>query len=269
MPVRDKNVIFADEEDNLLQLKKRARRRLIGATVLVLFAIVVLWNVLDTQPPAKFLANQELKVVADIAVPPIETQELAAQRLLVDSQASSAQSLASEAPVPLASMASSVNMTPATLSIDKEALPGKVVLRTNVLTTEESRASTEPKEKAKKSTEKVEKRIDKVPAKRDPKRILEGLDDMEFDSTIKAAESPIHKSVKYSIQVAAYKETAKAQSVVDHLKAIGVRVNTEKITVGQGQMIRVRVGPYAEKKDAQAALKKIHAHGLSGTLVVK
>lgn len=270
MPVRDKNVIFSDAEDSLLQLKKRARRRLIGAVVLVLFAIFVLWNVLDTQPPKKILANQALKVVAEIAVPPIEKQGLAAERLLVNPEASDTQAFAFEASAPLASAIASVNMTPTPqLPIDKEALPGKVVLRTDVLTIEESRVSTEPKEKAKKSAEKIDKKIDKVPAKKDPKRILEGLDDMEVDSTIKVAELPIQKSVKYTIQVAAYKEAAKAQSVVNHLKAIGVRVNTEKITVGQGQMIRVRVGPYAEKKDAQATLKKMNMHGISGTLVAK
>ena len=34
--------------DELLALKKRARRRLVGAVALVLISMIVLWNVLDS-----------------------------------------------------------------------------------------------------------------------------------------------------------------------------------------------------------------------------
>lgn len=36
--------------EDLLHIRKRARRRLLGAVALVLFALIVLWTVLDNAP---------------------------------------------------------------------------------------------------------------------------------------------------------------------------------------------------------------------------
>lgn len=275
MSVRDKNATFSNEEDTLLQLKKRARRRLLGAIALVLLAIAVLWNVLDTEPPAQFLAEQEVNVVTSIVTSstPAETKSTPPLSLKTESEASMAQVMIHEVLEPIAS--SLTNVRPASpSSIDKEALPGKILTQPNTLNTQDTREVTpESKEKTKKTVEKVEKKIEKkvekTPIKKDPRRILEGLDDTDVVSIAKANDASSQKKVKYTIQVASYKDAAKAQSVVNHLKTIGVRVSIEKVATDQGQMIRIRVGPYADKKDAQAALKKMHAHGMGGTLVAK
>lgn len=261
------NHSLLDEEDNLVQLQKRARRRLVGAIVLVLFAIIVLWNVLDSKPPQALVNNEQIQVTNHASG--INHAPLVEAPFIADAASQPTSLLPHhEASAPIASMVESVPQP--SLPLESEALPGTHVLSSQELGRNEASASINrtnqtlqnKKPQDKKPLEKKPKPSVKEKASvKDPRRILEGLDEPSV------ARDTV--STKYILQVAAYKDAEKAQSVVKHLKSIGVRVNSEKVATSKGELTRVRVGPYASRKDADAALKKMRVHGISATVVEK
>jgi DedD protein len=227
----------------LEHLKRRARRRLVGAIVLVLFAIVILWNVLDSDPPAR-LEARHINVISEIS--------------------SASQATAIVPP-----------MAPPPIILPSDALPGNLLESTNVSAVAESSAhlpaimtpeiALAPKPEKPPEAVKAQIKPEKK-SQRDPRRILEGLDEGgESDIPLRSQEQAKH----YYIQVASYSDAAAAQATVDKLKVAGVRTNTEKIKTDQKTLIRVQVGPYASKASAQAALKKMQLQGMNGILVAR
>ncbi|MGL4994780.1 MAG: hypothetical protein ACRC6G_01240, partial [Deefgea sp.] len=55
---------MANVSDELQQLRKRARRRLIGAIALVIFALTFLWTVLDGEPPKNLVDNHSVEIIS-------------------------------------------------------------------------------------------------------------------------------------------------------------------------------------------------------------
>jgi DedD protein len=228
-------------EEELLQLQKRARRRLVGAVVLVLSAVVVLWNLLDATPPRKLIGD---KVVVSCAPGVAVVSDTPVPTLPASSPASAVEkeTVSVDAATDLAFDASIVS--------SQEALPA------------------EQKPEHKKAEDLKPQAIESAPSsvKKDPRRILEGLDQ---EPELSIAKSPDKSVIKYRVQVAAYSDAAKAQQVVNKLKAAGVRVSSEKVITQKGEVTRIRVGPYASRTDAEAALKKMQAQGVNGMLVTK
>jgi DedD protein len=227
-------------EEELLQLQKRARRRLVGAVVLVLSAVVVLWNLLDATPPRKLIGD---KVVVSCA-PGV--------------------AVVSDTPVPTLPASSPVSaVEKETVSVD--AAPD-LAFDASIVSSQEALPA-EQKPEHKKADDLKPQAIESAPSvKKDPRRILEGLDQ---EPELSIAKSPDKSVIKYRVQVAAYSDAAKAQQVVNKLKAAGVRVSSEKVVTQKGEVTRIRVGPYASRMDAEAALKKMQAQGVNGMLVTK
>jgi DedD protein len=238
-------------EEELLQLQKRARRRLVGAVVLVLLAVVVLWNLLDATPPLKLTGDKVVvsctasgeRRASGIAISPHTTSTPITASALTDSSDKETFIHAEKEVL-------------SRLTFEETALPS-----TKVLPAEQKQGEN------KEGMDKKLKPVDIPPSlsKKDPKRILEGLD----EGPVIALKSSDKGGVKYRIQVAAYSDANKAQNIVNKLKAAGIRVNSEKITTNKGELTRVRVGPYASRADAEAALKKMRAQGVNGMLVTK
>lgn len=259
-----------NNEEDLLHLRKQARRRLVGAVVLVIAAIIVLWNVLDNEPPAKLLANRNV-VVTTQNTGPSAAQTASAPQAPVSPAAPSV-----VASAPVASVPAALPDASAATALPADALPGTLTRSpaaagpvphdTDRVKTEQPKKIEQPKK-----TEAPGKTGAPGKPKVDPQRILDGLDDVDTSpkKTAAAVSTAEKSNVKYSIQVAAYSDAAKAQSVVSKLKAMGVRVSSEKVKTDKGEFTRVRVGPYASKSDAEAALKKMQAQGINGILVAK
>lgn len=246
-------------KEALLQLQKRARRRLVGAVMLVLFAVVVLWNLLDATPPAKLVNSLHVAVTQIAPGAPLAS----APRALSTHEAShpvSAQALTASVPT---------NAQAASAHLGKDALPGTFVPGASMTQAREIK----PVEAKPAPTTAVEKQpvdMQTTPARRDPQRILEGLGDglMPTASAAKKTTADVG-TTKYGIQVAAYSDASKAQSVLSTLKAAGVRVRSERVMTSKGEFTRVWVGPYASRADAETALKKMQIQGVNGMLVKK
>jgi DedD protein len=125
-----------------------------------------------------------------------------------------------------------------------------------------SDAKPEPKQQPKpveKITEKpADRNADKAADAARAKALLEG----KADPT--AAEK---KSGKFVIQVAALATKEKVNELQTKLKDAGIHSYTQKVATEAGDRTRIRVGPFANKDEAERIRAKIVKLGLNGTLV--
>lgn len=71
----------------------------------------------------------------------------------------------------------------------------------------------------------------------------------------------------YALQAAALASEASARELVAKLKKAGFAAYTEKVSTKNGERIRVRVGPYATREDAEAARTKLRTLGIQASVV--
>ncbi|AOX99200.1 SPOR domain-containing protein [Jeongeupia sp. USM3] len=231
--------------EELLQLRKRARRRLVGAVALVLFSLVVLWTVMDGEPPAAL--NNGSTPVEIIASAP---------------SASTVAAAAASAPMPAETVASTplpvvppvqAESTPLIDQDNAALLPGKLVNPQL-----ERKPSPTPKPTPAREARSPEATPKPTPAK-DPARILQGLDD---------GDDKAGAPRQYYLQLGAYADPAKAQQMVAKLKESGIPAYGESVKTDKGALTRVRVGP-ADQAKARTWQQKLDALGVSARLVSK
>lgn len=269
---------MANVSDELLQLRKRARRRLVGAIALVVFALTVLWTALDGEPPKALLENQTVEIISSapalssvVASTPIALAASSSQVVV----ASAASVTAASKPV------ESVDEVPAS-RVAPVALPGKlvnhqenapkVVPDSGQLAAEKTGAEPAVKAVVKASAKPVVKATVKPSPKptakpntnkpADPKAILEGGLD-------KPAEPKKDAGKQYYIQIGAYADPEKAAQTLKKLKDAGIPARSETVTTPRGELTRVRIGPGNDEAKAKAWMQRLDALGVPGTLVVK
>ncbi|UJB30716.1 SPOR domain-containing protein [Chromobacterium sp. Beijing] len=261
--------------EELILLRKRARRRLVGAVVLVTVATVVLWNVVGRLPEQQMKPESIEVLGAGASAPAANHAEAPAGALPPPAQPASAPSAAS---------AALAEVSPA-------AKPGATELAANLSTMTPAMpaaqpapaAKPEPKPEAKPKPEhkpepkpakpehkKPEIKLDEKPARKpDPAAILEG----RFDSLDKPAakkEEPAAKGESKSvIQLAALSDPDKADALKSKLSSIGVSAHFSKVQTSKGEVTRVRVGPFNSRAEAQATLQKLAKAGVNGIIVTK
>ncbi|QLI82913.1 SPOR domain-containing protein [Chitinibacter fontanus] len=271
---------MANVSDELLQLRKRARRRLVGAIALVVFALTVLWTALDGEPPKSLLDNQTVEIISSapalssvVASTPIALTASAAQGVV----ASVASAVVEVASLPVAS----TDEVPAS-RVAPVALPGKLVNHqenapkavpdSSQLTPEKSGAEpsvkaavkVSPKPQVKPTLKPSPKPTAKPNVSKavDPKAILEGGLD-------KSAETKKETGKQYYIQIGAYADPEKAAQTLKKLKDAGIPARSETVTTTKGELTRVRIGPGNDEAKAKAWMQRLDALGVPGTLVVK
>lgn len=226
--------------DPVLPEKKRARRRLVGAIALVLAAIIGLPMLLDSAP--KPLAD-------DIAIQ-IPSKDKPFQPI-GSSPAPSASATASQSAAgpdktiaePLSAPLAGANLQPD--STGKPVAP-----------------QAEPKQPPKAESKAAPQAAVAEEAAR-IQAILEGKTDAKTGNP-KAADK---KSAKFVVQVAALASQQKVNELQAKLKSAGIKSYTQKIAVQGGERIRVRVGPFASKEEADKMRARLGKLGMIGTLV--
>jgi DedD protein len=234
--------------DAQLDLKKRARRRLIGAAALALLAAVVLPMIMDREPqqPAQDvqvrIPSQDGGGLA-ARVPP--GKPTAMPLPVPESDSRSAPKV--EAKPPATHQEVEV-ATPMPTAVDKPA----------------AKVSDKAAEKlADRSTEKaaakpMEKPIDKpVPGKREEAKALAAL-----SGTSSTAD-------QWVVQLGAYKEAGNIKVLLAKLKQMGVPAYTETFDSPQGARTRVRAGPFKSSDEAEKAKIKIRVIGVDGPVAPK
>jgi DedD protein len=193
-------------------LRRQARHRLIGATVLVLLAVIGFPLVFDTKPR---------EVAADIRIDMPDKDVVRS----------------SQAPTP----PPSIVPTPAPVP-DAEV----------------------PTEK--KAAEVVPKAL--VPPSVMPEKVQQA---MAKEEEVPPNDPNIEKSAdsapRFIVQVGAFAEEKKSNEVRSKLEKAGIKTYTHIAQSKEGKRIRVRVGPFATKEEAQKTADKIKSLQLSASVL--
>ncbi|MBI4984372.1 MAG: SPOR domain-containing protein [Rhodocyclales bacterium] len=242
---------MADSEaslDEQLELKKRARRRLVGATALVLLAAIVLPMVMDHEPRP---TNQDIQV--RIPSPEAGSAARGLSAKPVASPLPPAEPAVDTKPVPKAEapVVAAAPSVQATAPTAKSATPAVAPEKTS-----EKPAEKTPEKPAAKPVDKsaVEKKVD-AEKKADAARAAEALAGGD--------------SAQWVIQLGAYKEAGNVKLLLSKLKGMGVPAYSEKFDSPQGPRTRVRAGPFPDKEAAEKARAKVKIVGVDGPIAPK
>ena len=210
---------ISDEE---LQLKKRARRRLVGAIALVLLIVVFLPMILDSEPKP---LNQDIA----ITIPPIPKPESTPQTLTPATGAAPTPVTPRVTGMPEASPAVQPGPTPVVEA--KTASPKGETPR--------------PEVKAKAKLEvKPEARLVPGPVQK---------------HEVKPAQ-PGHAAASdesFVVQLGAFSNAANARALQKKLQDNKFKAYTELVRNSGGDRTRVRVGPYASRDAAEKARDRL------------
>lgn len=210
-----------------LSLRKRARRRLVGAIALVITAIIILPMIFDEEPE---ITQHEI----DIRLPSEEILNEPAPSMQTHDR------------LPFEDMADEIDEQVGAL----EPLPFESV--------ESPQLDVDPLDKQ------INKNYIPVPAVK-PNR----------DRVAKAAESnrlselPTRDAKEFVVQLGAFSDHSKARQQQQNLVSHGINAYTETLMTNNKEMMRVRIGPFTSRNDAEQELVKLRKMGLDGVITTK
>lgn len=199
-----------------IQLRKRARRRLVGAVALVIAAIVILPMVLDSEPKQ---GSQEI----DIRIPSENSAGEFTPKIVPEAEVPA--TAVAEEPEPIAQQAEQ------TEQVRSQPLP-------------------QPTQTAGKPVGK--------PA--------ENRSDSKTKSSI---EKPVAAAAAFVVQLGAFSDPVKARQQQQNLTSNGINTYTENLNTDKGEVIRVRVGPFAAREEAEEMREKLKKLGLDGVVTAE
>lgn len=212
-------------EEEIL-LRKRARRRFIGAVTFVILSVVFLPMILDDAP------QQEQQQI-DIQIPSEElTAETYPWMTPENAPAIDEAEIASDPDKPL--------------PFSDSEYSGKI----------ESGRSTSGIPVPAKKPPFVKSTPASVPAPVVQEKVPAG-------NNVKVQEGA------FVIQLGAFSDVSKAKQQQQNLVVNGIRAYTETIRVGNNEMTRVRIGPFATRDAAEAEHERLKKTGLSGVVTTK
>ena len=223
------------------ELKRRARRRLMGAIVLALAAAVILPMLLESDP--KPLGND-----VSIQIPPVDSGKFITP-LSPD---------AAPAARPKAEAATTTTATTAT-----PAAPGPDLARTRTMAASEQRVLGQPAPTVMPSAPEAMRPV----AKSAPAVPSEKPASAKANNPASTAAAPADATGLYVVQVAALADVAAAADMAAKLNAAGFSARVEPVATSQGSIQRVRVGAYSSHDSANEALAKIKSAGYGGAIV--
>ena len=253
-------------EDEQSTLKRRARRRLIGAIALALVAVIVLPMVFDAE-------KKPLEADISIQIPN------------KDALVTKGPGAITAPALPTAPGAAGV---PGASSESKESGTGKGVPEAEKKPAEkkseskaQATADTKPDAKAGATAKAAEARNTKdlaeekraaaiLNAQADAAAADQSAQAAKAAKTAKSAATAKAAGVEggFAVQVGAFAADDKIKEARDKLAAGGIKTYTEKLDTKDGERTRVRAGPFTSREAAEAAREQIRAMGFSGANVV-
>ncbi|MBA2351421.1 MAG: SPOR domain-containing protein [Burkholderiales bacterium] len=244
--------------DDEIKLRKRARRRLIGAVALVLLAILVLPLVLDHEPAP---LAPDVAVIAD-RKSAAEKSDFSSKVMPVPPSGPPAES--SESPAPMPAPVPAVEK-PAAVSAPKSSAPGPVVSPAEsepIEGREPEKTGSPPRPASRKETDTA--KLDKAEKSTEEPKPAARAADAKPKKTSPAVAAKVQRNDTFAIQLESFANAANARQLQEKLAANGVKSYTEVVETRQGKRTRVRVGPFATREAAEQALGKLKESGFSG-----
>jgi DedD protein len=229
----------ASAPESVEGMRIRARHRLIGASVLVLLGVIGFPLLFDSQP-------RPISVDIPIEIPDKNTIK----------------PLASARPSTPASQVI-VETEAGTKSVEPASVPATPPVKANVKP--ESKPTEKPAEKpVDKPAEKV---ADKVPERTVP-RDSDGAKAqalLEGKTVEQSASAP--SVARFVVQIGAYADAVKAQEARAKLEKAGLKTYTQVVQPKEGKRIRVRVGPFESRAEADKVAEKIKKLDLPASIL--
>lgn len=236
-------------------VRKRARHRLIGAAVLVLAGVVGFPLLFDTQP-------RPIAIDIPIEIPGKNT----VKPLVMPGKPGAVKEAALPATVPavVAASASAGNV-----SVQDKVAAASSLGATEEIVTDKKPAPVPPAPPVvKKEADPVAKPEPKIAAKLETKSDdgarAKALLNGQADSSASAASVAEGRMV---VQVGAFADADKAKEVRQKLEKSGLKTYTQVAETKDGKRIRVRVGPFATKAEADKAASKIKTLDLPAAIL--
>jgi DedD protein len=226
--------------DGQLELRKRSRRRLVGAAALALLAAIVLPMVMDGEPR---------QPVQDVQVRiPSQDSGGFASRILPAKPAVT--------PLPPIEVESKPEQKP-------ETKPSEAT-------------KTDSKPQAKEPVQApvvADKPAVAAPAKPDDKPTDKPADKQTVgkaeEARVAAAPNGVVSAEQWIVQLGAYKEAANVKQLTAKLKQMGLPSYAEHFDSPQGSRTRVRAGPFKTKEAAEKAQVRLKKMGVDGQVARK
>ena len=230
-----------DSQDAVHHMRVRARRRLIGAAVLVVVGVIGFPLLFETQP-------RPIPIDLPIDIPRKET----------------APALTVPAPVAAQAPASVAAPVPAPVVAEKEVVEGgEKIIEPPPKPVEKVAEKTVDKPVEKAASKPVEKIAAKpaAPAPKDAARVQAILEGKSADKPA-AATAAADKS-RFIVQVGAFADASSAHEARMKVEKVGLKTYTQAVDTPGGKRIRVRVGPFADRAEADKAAAKLRSTGLT------
>ncbi len=199
-----------------IQLRKRARRRLVGAVVLAIAAVVILPMVLDSEPKQ---GSQEI----DIHIPSENSAGEFTPKIVPEVDA------------------------PAIAVVEE---PESAVQQAEQTEQAKSQTLPQPAQTAGKSVEKP----------------VENKSDAKTEFRV---EKPVAAAGTFVVQLGAFSDPVKARQQQQNLTSSGISTYTENINTDKGEVIRVRIGPFPVRGEAEEMRERLKKLGLDGVVTAQ
>lgn len=233
-----------DSPDTVQQARTRARQRLVGAVVLVAAGVIGFPLLFETQPrplpgdlPIEIARGSSSPATTPRTTPAPRATPAPAPSVIAESPADAGRETvsAASAPTPAASV-----VTPKP-PVEPEPRPDA-----------KPEAKPETKPEAKPAAKPASKPADSERAQ----ALLEGKD----------AKPAAAADGRFIVQVGAFAEVAAAREARQKVEKLGLKTYTQVVETSGGKRIRVRVGPFASREEADKASARIKSAGLSSAV---
>jgi DedD protein len=248
------------------EMRRKARRRLVGAIVLALAAAIILPMLLEKEPrplgddvTVKIPPVDEGKFINKLTGKSAETRALPKADEKPDAKAPPGKSEPRSQTAPSAGAAAANGRAESSAAGKSVAEGGESAMTPPAKSAASSDADTAAASPA------VDARPDAKPATAD----APAAEDNTATASVTAAPSPpVHASPArvdgFVVQLAAFADDKGANSLATKLKKAGYAAFVEPVHTSRGTLWRVRVGGYGSKPEADAARVKLKGEGFSG-----
>lgn len=254
------------DTDAQLHIKKRARRRLVGAVAFVSVVAVVLPLVMDHQP-RQVVQEVEIRIPGQDEKPFVP--KFAAVPVEKAASTEKTTEVAIEKPLP-ATVAPHSEAKPSALPVARVQESNRDKTVDKPIEKPLTKPQEAPAEKAPDKTVKLEKAAEKPTEKTAEKSQQKELDAKRAAAILAGQSEPqASKSGEYLVLIGAFSNEANVKNLKEKLAQQGVKTFSEPLDTPQGKKTRVRAGPFASREAAEKALIKMQAIGVSGVVSAK
>lgn len=231
------------QPESVEAMRRRARHRLIGATVLVLLGVIGFPLLFDTQP-RPIAVDIPIEIPDRNKVKPLPAPPQPAARVAASSPAAAEATAAASAPKPEEKLAAAPVAAPA---------PQAQASQPASAPRAEARPEPKPEPKAESRPEPKPAAATKPDDAARAQALLEG--------------KQIAANGRFVVQVGAFADASKAREARLKVERAGLKTYTNVAETKDGKRIRVRAGPFATRAEADKAAEKIKGLDLPAAIL--